>query len=500
MSAQAVPNKALLTASVVLATVLQVLDTTIANVALPHMQTSLGANRETVTWVLTSYILAAAVATPITGWLADRFGKRPLFLVAIAGFIVASMLCGAAANLTQMVLFRAAQGVMGAFIAPLAQTIMLDIHPKEKHGKVMALWGAAVMLSPIAGPVLGGWLTDNFSWRWVFYVNLPIGLLAFVGAWLSLPKFSRVARRFDPFGFLTLAVALGSLQIMLDRGEHVGWFTSPEIYLEGGIAIAAFWAFCVHLATGKTRIFPPAMFRDLNFVGGLVLAFVLGIVLVSGAALMPPMLQQLFGYPVIDSGILTAPRGAGTLVATLLAGRLISRFDARIVIAVGMLLIAFSWYEMTGFSLEMDEWPVIITGLVQGFGIGLVFIPANVLTFSTLHPSLRTEATSLYSLVRNIGGSVGVSVATAILARNVQINHSELGERITTTTAPFFDLRFGSMAGDAMPAIMQMLDGEINRQALMIAYIDDFKFIMLVALLATPIVLLFRRPTTRGMS
>ncbi len=486
------PNRALLTASVILATVLQVLDTTIANVALPHMQAALGANRETITWLLTSYIVASAIATPVTGWLSGRLGQKQLFLTAISGFIVASMLCGAATSLPMMVGFRVVQGIFGAFLVPIGQTVMLDAYPREKHGQAMALWGAAVMASPVLGPVLGGWLTDNYNWRWVFYVNLPIGVLALGGAWLSLPWLPKTRRRFDLFGFTLLGIALASLQLMLDRGPQLDWFDSREVIAEGAIALCAAWVFAVHLAFSRNRLFDPAMLADRNYLAALTFVFISGLVMTAGAALLPPMLQQLYGYPTIEAGMLMAPRGAGTVAAFIFNGRTSGKIDPRLSLLVGFGIVSFSLWQMTGFSLEMGNRLIVSSGLIQGFGMGLVFGPLLTLAYATLPPRLRTDASSLFSLLRGLGGSIGVALVTAVLAHNVQVSHSDLAASITQQSLPIGTIV--QMAGGSAGMAGAMLDGEVNRQALMIAYLDDYKLMMILALAAVPLLLFVRSP------
>jgi len=338
--AQAVPHRGMITIAVMLATVMQVLDSTIANVALPHMQASLSAAQDTITWVLTSYIVASAIAIPLTGWLSDRVGAKRLFLIAIGGFIVASMLCGAAMNLSQMVAFRVLQGVFGAFLIPLSQTTMLGIYPKERHGQAMAVWSMGVMIGPIMGPILGGWLTENFDWRWVFYVNLPVGLLALVGVWLFMPDTPKTPRRFDLFGFTLLAVAVGAFQLMLDRGEQEEWFAAWEIWIEAGLAISALWMFAIHTLTSRHAVIPPAIFRDRNVMTALIFSFVTGILLLASMALLPPMLQHLFGYPIVTTGLVLAPRGVGTLISMMIVGRVVNRVDPRALIMTGLGLTA----------------------------------------------------------------------------------------------------------------------------------------------------------------
>lgn len=344
---QRVRYRGLLTIAVMGASIMQILDTTIANVAIPHMQSALGATSETVTWVLTSYILASAIAMPITGWLADRVGRRELFLAAIAGFIVASMACGAAQSLEQMVVFRFLQGIFAAFIAPLSQSVMLDINPPERHARAMSIWGMGIMIGPIMGPVLGGWLTESVNWRWVFYVNLPVGLVTLALMWALLPAMRGRDRRFDLFGFSMLALGLAALQLMLDRGAHLDWFDSAEIWIELGVAIACLWIFLVHLFTARAPLFSRAMLTDRNLVTAMGFMIVIGIVMFASMALLPPMLQNLFGWPVIDTGLVLAVRGIGILISMWIAGQLLGRIDARWLVGSGLAIAAFSLWQMS---------------------------------------------------------------------------------------------------------------------------------------------------------
>ena len=486
-------ERTVITIAVMLCTLMQVLDTTIANVALPHMQTSLGATPETINWVLTSYIVASAIAIPITGWLADRVGRKPLMIAAVIGFTIASLLCAAAQNMPEMVLFRALQGVAGAFIVPLSQSVLFDINPPERHARAMALFGGGIMIGPILGPVLGGWLTDSFNWRWVFLVNLPVGVLATFMLVRFMPSSERVTRRFDLFGFALLALALGGLQMMLDRGEQLDWFDSWEVLLEAGIAIGAAWMFGVHMLTARNPIFDPKMFADRNFATGLFFMAVTGVLLLAGLALLPPLLQRLYGYSVLQSGFLTAPRGIGTLISMILAGRLVGKIDARLLIFAGIALMGLSLWQMSGFTLVMDSRPIIISGIVQGLGLGLIFVPLNTLAFGTLAPAHRTTAASLLNLSRNIGGSVGISMVTTMLARNLQTSHSDLASHVTASTLNLLQPAIVDPLGQSADSALALLNAEINRQALMIAYIDDFHLMMLVTVVALPLVLLLRK-------
>src|SRR5215471_8407969 len=427
-----VENRGLLVVSVMLATLMQALDTTIANVALPNMQGSLSATQDQISWVLTSYIVAAAIATPATGWLASVLGRRRLLLIAIGGFTVASVLCGIATDITQMVLFRLLQGLFGAALVPVSQSTLLDVFPRERHGAAMAMWGMGVMVGPILGPPLGGWLTDAYSWHWVFLINVPVGILGVFGVAASLPTDDHRPSRFDWRGFGFLAMGIGALQLMLDRGEQKDWFGSTEIQIEAALAVLGFYLYGVHWYTGKKSFVDLGLFRDRNFLASNIFIFVLGVVLFATMALLPPFLQNLMNYPVVTTGMLLAPRGIGTLIAMMLVGRLMARgADARILAAIGMTLTCYSLWQMMHFSLDVPEKLIVTSGVIQGLGLGLVFVPISTVAYSTLPMAQRTEAAGIFSLMRNIGSSVGISIVMTLLSRGTQVNHAELAERIT---------------------------------------------------------------------
>ncbi|OHV80891.1 DHA2 family efflux MFS transporter permease subunit [Ensifer sp. LCM 4579] len=489
---EAVPHRGLITIAIMLGTIMQVLDTTIANVALPSMQGDLNAAPDTITWVLTSYIVAAAIMTPVTGWLSDRLGRREFYLVTITGFTAFSMLCGLAWNLDVMVLFRLMQGVFGAAIVPLAQAFLLDINPKEKYGQAMAVFGAGLMVAPIVGPTLGGWLTESLNWRWVFFINLPVGILSFLGSAAYLPRAPRRRRNFDFFGFAALSLGVGALQLMLDRGGEVDWFSATEIWIELGLAITGFWVFAVHIMTGEDTFIEARIFRDRNLVTGLAFIFVVGVVLLAALALLPPMLSRVFGYSTMLTGVVMAPRGVGTMISMILVGQLVRFIDARVLVVAGLLLTAWSLEMMTGFSPQMDAWPIIVSGVVQGLGLGLLFVPLSTVTFATLAPQDRTDGTSLFSLMRNIGSSIGISVVTALLTRNTQVNHAELATHISPFNPNLWTTLPGAAKGD--PTSLAIMNQLVNQQALMISYIDDFRFMMIITLFAIPLVFLMRVP------
>jgi DHA2 family multidrug resistance protein len=485
-----VPFHGLITISVMLATIMQALDTTIANVALPKMQGTLSATQDEMGWVLTSYIVAAAITIPLTGWLAGELGRRKVFLVSIFIFTVASALCGMATSLDQIVLFRFLQGVGGAALVPLSQAVLFDINPPKDFGRAMSIWGIGVTMGPILGPALGGWLTDNYSWRWVFYINLPIGVLAFAGLFFTMPE-SRNAKssRFDFLGFTSLSLAIAALQMMLDRGQLLDWFSSPEIVIEGMVSAISFYVFLVHTFTFPKPFLNPHLFQDRNFVASNIFIFVVGVVLFATLALLPPMLQNQMQYPVVLTGLITAPRGVGTLISMFLVGRLVTRFDARGIIAVGLAMTAYSLWQMTQFSLTMDTWPVIISGIIQGFGLGLVWVPLSTVAFTTLPANLRNEGTALFSLLRNVGSSIGISVVGFLLTQNIQRLHSSLAQDIT----PY------NTAGRSVTGLLG-LNGIISNQAAMIAYIDDFWLMMILTIASIPLLLLIKkvRPASGG--
>jgi len=485
-----VKHKNLLTVALMLGTIMQVLDTTIANVALPHMAASLGAAQNEITWVLTSYIVAAAIATPLTGWMSDRIGQKRLFILSVIGFTVASALCGIATSLDEMVLFRLLQGLCGAMIAPLAQTVILNINPKERLGQAMAIYGMGIMVAPIIGPTLGGWLTESFDWRWVFLINLPVGAATVAMLALYMPETGIKLRRFDFFGFGMLALGVGGLQLLLDRGADNDWFNSAETWIELSVMISGFWVFVVHSLTAKTPFIDIRIFKDLNFAMASLIMFVVGIALFSGLALLPPLLQNLMGYPVIFSSIIMAPRGAGTLVAMMIVGRLSGKVDARLMMLFGVALMGYSLYLMTGFNLQMDFWPVIYTGVIQGFGMGFIFVPLSTLAFATIAPTFRADATSMFALVRNMGQGVGISVVTAVLSHMIGVNHVEIGQRLTSTSWAVMNQLPILLSGNK--EYLDLIDQYVQQQGAILSYLDDFVLMMWLSIAAAPVILLLR--------
>jgi len=494
MSAAAgVPHRRMITLSIMLATIMQALDTTIANVALPHMQGSLQASQDQIMWVLTSYIVASAITLPLTGWLCGQWGRRKVFIISVIGFTVASALCGLSSSLVGIVLARLLQGVFGAALVPLSQAVLLDINPREKVGQAMAIWGAGIMVGPILGPLLGGWLTESYNWRWVFFINLPVGLFALWGIARYLPESRPGRERLDIFGFATLSLAIGMLQLFLDRGQQLDWFDSWEIKLEAAAALVAFAFFVVHTWTAQgVSFFDRNLLKDRNFVTGLLFAFIVGMILYGTMALLPNLLQSLMDYPVVYTGEVTAPRGVGTMLAMIVVGRLVHRIDVRAIMAVGFGLTAFALWQMTHLTMQMDADLIIVSGFIQGLGIGFTFVPLSTATFATLAPILRHQGTPIYSLLRNIGSSVGISIVQALLTRGASTAHAQLAATVVPGNQGLINLP--SMLDPGTATGLAILNAEVTRQGTLIAYINDFSIMTVLTLAAIPLLLLMSSP------
>ncbi|KJC58954.1 DSBA oxidoreductase [Bradyrhizobium sp. LTSPM299] len=488
-------TKIAITVCVILATLMQALDTTIANVALPYMQGSVSASQDEIAWVLTSYIVAAAIMTPPTGYLTNRFGLKRLFLISVAGFTFSSVLCGLAQSLVQIVLFRILQGLFGAALVPLSQTVLMNINPKERQGSAIALWGVAVMAGPVLGPVLGGWLTEAYSWRFVFYINVPVGIVAFFGMTTFLPDTPRnAAAKLDWFGFGTLSLAIAAMQVLVDRGEELDWFGSGEIVAEAIIALSAFYLFLVHTFTAREPFVRPSLFRDRNFTAGVLFISIIGLTYYASLALQPPYLQNLMNYPIVSAGLILGPRGVGTMASMLIVGKLIGPVDTRYLLALGLGLTAWSFYVMTGWTPDVSQMTIVVVGIIQGIGLGFIFVPLSVVTLSTLAPELRAEGAGLYSLSRNIGSSIGISVVNSLLTRNTQVNHAEIARNVTSVNRAFEDLAITQFWDPISAAGRTALDAVITRQAQIIAYIDDYKLLMIATLAAIPLLIIFQKP------
>src|SRR6202790_2632179 len=480
-------NRPAITLCVILAVIMQALDTTIANVALPYMQGSVSASADQINWVLTSYIVAAAIMTPPSGFLASKFGRKRVLMAAVVGFVLASVLCGVAQSLVQIVVFRLLQGFFGAALVPLGQSVLLDIYTVEERGSAMAVFGVSVMVGPVLGPVIGGWLTDHYSWRWVFYINVPLGALAFAGISFFLRETkTSAAAKLDWLGFGSLSIAIAAMQVFLDRGAQLDWFSSFEILIEAVVCASALYIFLVHTMTAKNSFVNPKLFLDRNFSVGVLFIFIVWITYLASLALLTPFLQTLMGYPVVTAGIVMGPRGLGTMACMFLVGRLVGRVDT------SLLLTAWAMYDMTGWNQNVSQWTIAVTGFIQGAGLGFLFVPLTTVTFATLAPEQRADGTGLYNLSRNVGSSVGISVVSYLLTRNGQINHATISSHVTAVNRAFDNSIVLHAWGPWTASGRAALDQVIQMQAAIISYIDDFKLMMILSLAAIPLVLLLR--------
>lgn len=473
------------------ATIMQALDTTIANVALPYMQGSLSASQDQINWVLTSYIVAAAIMTAPVGWIANRFGRKRIFIICAAGFTAASVMCGLAQDITQMVAFRLLQGVFGAALVPLSQAVMLDSYALHERAKAMSIWGMGVMMGPIMGPSLGAWLTETYSWHWVFFVNLPFGAITVLGLALFMEETEQNQElKFDWFGFAALAVGIGAMQLALDRGEQLDWFNSSEIVIESIVSVIGFYYFFAHSFTTKRPFIQFAIFKDRNFIGGVIFMTVMGLVLFSTMALSSPFLQNVEGYPIMTAGLLLASRGCGTFVAMMIVGRIMRHIEARTLIATGLSLTCASLYVMTAWTDQTTVSSVVVTSIVQGFGFGLVFVPLSTVAFMTLPGQLRTDGTAMLTLVRNVASSVGISVVIAKLSSGTTTAHAILTEHIN----PFNDaLQMPNVTGMidlSTTTGKAMMDAIVTMQAQIIAFSHDYAMVMFLTAAAVPMAII----------
>lgn len=473
------------------ATIMQALDTTIANVALPYMQGSLSASQDQINWVLTSYIVAAAIMTAPVGWVANRFGRKKIFIICSAGFTVASVMCGVAQDISQMVLFRLLQGVFGAALVPLSQAVMLDSYALHERAKAMSIWGMGVMLGPIMGPSLGAWLTETYSWHWVFFVNLPFGIVTVAGLMIFMDETKKnLELKFDWLGFAALAIGIGSMQLALDRGEQLDWLESKEIIAEAIISMVGFYYFFAHSFTTSKPFIQFAIFKDKNFVGGCVFMAVMGLVLYSTMALSSPYLQNVIGYPILTAGLLLATRGSGTFVAMMLVGRVMRYIEARTLIMSGMALMSASLFIMTKWTDQTGVPEIVVVSIAQGFGLGLVFVPLSTVAFLTLPNHLRTDGTSMLTLMRNVASSIGISIVIAQLTSGTTRTHAILSEHITpfNNALQMPDVR--AMIDMTTDGGRALADAMVTIQAQIIAFALDYQMVMLVTLCAIPLALM----------
>jgi len=481
-------QQVMLTVCAMSATIMQALDTTVANVVMPYMQGSLSASIDQVNWVLTSYIVASAIFTAPVGWLASRFGRKRLFLACTLGFTVASVLCGLAQNIEQMVLFRLFQGIFGAGLIPLSQAVMLDAYPVEERGMAMSIWGMGIMLGPIMGPTIGGWLTETYSWHWVFLINFPVGILTLAGLIIFLDESTpQTNLRFDWIGFAALTVGIGSLQLVFDRGEQLGWLESPEIVAELIIGVAGFYYFFAHSLTTREQFIKFELFKDRNFAGSCIFMAVLGLTVFSTMALSTLYLQNVLLYPVWSAGLMLAARGFGTMTGMMVVGRLLKYFEARNIMLVGMVTATITMYQMVYFTNMTSATTIIIVTCIQGLGLGLVFVPLNIVSFATLPPHLRTDGASILTLIRNIGSSAGIPIVIAVLVNSTGVNRAQIIESITPFNDPLRAPDVARTLDMATDTGRALLDNIVNQQAMIIGFSNAFKLLTILTLISIPL-------------
>ncbi|HEU4627955.1 MAG TPA: DHA2 family efflux MFS transporter permease subunit [Steroidobacteraceae bacterium] len=491
-------SRLFITLAVMSAALMQVLDTTIVNVALPHMQGELGATSDQISWVLTSYLVSSAICMPLTGYLSDVLGRKRFLIMSIAGFVIASALCGLSQSLVQIVGFRLLQGVFGASLVPLSQAIMADAYPVHERGKAMSLWGLGVMVGPVLGPTLGGWLTDISSWRWTFYINVPVGILSLFLAYQFVPDTERKARRVDWVGFALLSTGIAGLQYFLDRGNQQDWFSARDIQVSavlGALGLATFIWYAWR-RPGRA-VLDIHIFRDRNFATACLLMLGMGIGLFGGLVVQPILLERLLNYPIVTAGLVMAPRGLATALAMLAVGRLVGRVDARVLIAIGIVISAVGTYAMTFYSLDISPKWIIGPMFLQGIGLGMIFVPLSTLAYATLDRQRSAEAAGIYSLVRTMGGAIGISVVTTALTRLTQVLWNQLGGHINPYNPAlqgYFD-RLHLPPTD--PHAIAILAQRLALQAEITAMLDVFELITWSFILMLPLLFLLRRRRTQ---
>ena len=493
-------NRVLISAAVMAATIMQVLDTTIINVALPNMAGQLDATPDNISWVLTSYLIASAIIMPLTGFITDRIGQKRFLLVSIAGFVITSALCGMATSLAQMVLFRFLQGIFGAALVPLSQSIMLQIFPGEQRGKAMAIWSMGVMVAPIMGPTLGGWLTEAISWRWTFYINLPVGIASFLLAMRHVPDTAIRARRMDWLGFVALALGIGALQLILDRGNQDDWFGSQTLVFAAFVTVIALIFFIVYTLTGKHHsLFDLRIFRDRNFLVASLIMTTIGIGFFGGMLLQSLFLQNFLGYPTFEAGLYMAPRGLASFLVMIFVGKFVTRIPPRNFILAGILASIAGNYLMTRFTGDITAHDLIVPMLLQGMGMGLIFVPISTLAFTTLPKETAAEAAGIYSLIRALGSAMGISILATYFSRSTQQNWSLLRGDITPYSAALHNYLAPLHLGAQDPQGIALAARAVLHQAQNIGYIDSFWFATLNFVLMLPLLLLVRAPV-KGVS
>jgi MFS transporter, DHA2 family, multidrug resistance protein len=499
-------NRWLVSFSVVFATFMEVLDTTVVNVSLPHIAGSMSSTVEEGTWTLTSYLVANAIILPMTGWLARQFGRKRLLLTAIVGFTTASFMCGLAPNLASLIIFRIIQGAAGGTMQPLSQAIMLEAFPPEERGKAMAFWAVCIVTAPILGPVVGGWLTDTYSWRWIFYINIPVGIISFVMAKLYVfdPSYLKSkAQSIDYWGIGMLALGMGALQIMLDKGQQEDWFSSNMIITLAIIAAVMLLSFILYEFVARNPIIDLHVFRDRTYAIGVFIITAVGFVLYGSLVLLPIILQTLLGYPSLQAGIAMAPRGMGSLILTPIVGIVLGRIGARKLLAAGILLCSITLFWFGFLDLNAGYWDFFLPQFIQGFSMSLMFVPMTTITMDAISREAMGNATSIFNLMRNIGGSIGIATAATMLERYRQSYTNILGAHVTPyalKSQQFLDqMKSAMMAGGSDPVTagqraQAMAFGMVQRQATMLSFIHLMRMFAVLFVFCIPLVLLARSP------
>jgi DHA2 family multidrug resistance protein len=501
-------NKWLITIAVMAGTFMEIIDTTVVNVALPHMAGSLSAGVDEATWVLTSYLISNAIILPITGWLSALFGRKRFLMICLVLFTVSSVLCGFSPNLGSLIVFRVFQGIGGGALQPISQAILLETFPVQERGMAMAIWGLGVVIAPIVGPVLGGWITDNLSWRWAFYINLPVGFLSLLMTWLFIydPDYVRAQRagRIDYVGLGLLCVALGALQIVLDKGEREDWFSSAFITRLAIASVAALALLIYWELKTKEPVVDLRLFKERNYAAGTTIMFFFGFVLYGSIMLLPLYLQTLMGYDATLAGWALAYGGIGSLIIMPIVGRLTQVIDNRWLVGVGLLINALAVYLMSLYNTRIDYFHAWFPRFIQGFGLGTTFVSLTTLTMSRISQEKMGNATGIFNLMRNLGGSFGIATATTLLARRAQFHQTHLVEHVNPLSPAFteWQQRVGALFPQLGPGwkpwegreAMGALYFEVQKQAQTLAFCDDYWFFTLVFLFLLPLVLLMRRP------
>ena len=501
-------NPWIIVLSVMFATFMEVLDTTVVNVSLLHIAGNLSATPEEATWALTSYLVANAIVLPITGWLANYFGRKRLLITAVVGFTTASFFCGFAPSLGWLVIFRIVQGLTGGVLQPVSQAVMLEAFPREQQGKAMGVWGLGIVVAPMLGPVLGGWLTDNYSWRWIFYVNIPVGIISIIMTRLFIfdpPYIRRSTSRIDTWGIGMLAVGIGGLQLVLDKGQQEDWFSSAWITWSLVVAVAMLVLFIVHELLTDEPVIHLRVFKETTYGAGVFLMTTLGFVLYGSLVLIPLFLQTVLAYPAIQAGIAMSPRGLGSFIAMPLVGTLVGKFDPRKLLAIGLLGGAATLFSLGALNLEIGYWDIFWPQFFQGLSMGFLFVPLTTVTMSRIPKEELGNATSIFNLMRNLGGGVGIASISTMLSRSTQTQYKILGAHVSAfdarTRMLLDQIRAGFMSrgldfSTATNAAYASLSGMVSRQAVMVAFVQLFRILALVFVIVIPLIFFMKRPKT----